>query len=56
LQEVLRDAEVVVIGTRALDRDLLQKSIRRDQEVIDLVNLEKAHRLRTAAVYKGICW
>jgi GDP-mannose 6-dehydrogenase len=56
LEEVLRDAEVVVIGTRGLDPDLLQKSIRRDQEVIDLVNLEKAHRLQTTAVYKGICW
>jgi GDP-mannose 6-dehydrogenase len=56
LEEVLRDAEVVVIGTRGIDRDVLQKSIRQDQIVIDLVNLEKAHRLQTAAVYKGICW
>ncbi len=56
LEEVLRDAEVVVIGTHAVDRDLLQKIIRRDQEVIDLVNLEKARRLQTTATYKGICW
>ena len=56
LEEVLRDAEVIVIGTRSLDRDFLQKNIRRDQEVIDLVNLEKAHRPQTTAAYKGICW
>jgi GDP-mannose 6-dehydrogenase len=55
LAEVLRDAEVVVIGTRGLDRDFLQENIRPDQEVIDLVNLEKARRLQTTA-YKGICW
>ena len=56
LEEVLRDAEVVVIGTRGLDIDVLQKSIRRDQIVIDLVNLEKTRRLQSAAAYKGICW
>ena len=56
LEEVLKDAEVVVIGTHGIDRDLLQKSIRRDQVVIDLVNLEKARRPKSAATYKGICW
>ena len=56
LEEVLKEAEVVAIGTRGLDRDFLQRSIRRDQEVIDLVNLERARRIQTAATYKGICW
>jgi len=56
LEEVLRDAEVVVIGTRGLDKDVLQKSIRGDQVVIDLVNLEKTRRPQSAADYKGICW
>lgn len=56
LEEVLRDSEVVVIGTRGLDRDLLQNTIRPDQEVIDLVNLEKARRLQSSANYTGICW
>ena len=56
LNEVLRDAEVVVISTSGLDRDFLQRSIRRDQEIIDLVNLEKARRPQTTAAYKGICW
>jgi len=56
LEEVLRRAEVVVIGTRGLDRDILEKNIRRDQKVIDLVNLERASRPETTAAYKGICW
>ena len=56
LEDVLRDAEIVVIGTYALNRDFLQKNIRRDQIVIDLVNLEKSRRLQTSAAYKGICW
>lgn len=56
LEEVIRNAEVVVIGTHALDRNFLQKNVRRNQEVIDLVNLHKAHRLQTTAAYKGICW
>jgi GDP-mannose 6-dehydrogenase len=55
LEEVLNDAEVVVIGTRGIDRDILQKSIRDGQVVIDLVNLEKARRVE-ATGYKGICW
>src|ERR1039458_5396979 len=55
-EEVLRDAEVVVIGTPGLNRGLLEASIRPDQEVIDLVNLEKARRPQTTAAYRGICW
>jgi GDP-mannose 6-dehydrogenase len=55
LEEVLQDAEVVVIGMRGLDKDLLQKNIRPDQQVVDLVNLEKSRRLQTSS-YKGICW
>jgi GDP-mannose 6-dehydrogenase len=56
LVEVLREAEVVVIGMRGLDRDFLQKNIHRDQQVIDLVNLESARRPQILAAYKGICW
>jgi GDP-mannose 6-dehydrogenase len=53
--QALRSAEVVVIGTRALDRESLQRSLRADQVVIDLVNLERARRLAMAH-YEGICW
>ena len=56
LEEVLKDAEVVVIGTRDLNWDSLKNSSRRDQEVIDLVNLEKSRRPQITSAYKGICW
>ena len=56
LEEVLKDAEVVVIGTRDLNWDSLKNSIRRDQEVIDLVSLEKSRRPQITSAYKGICW
>ncbi len=56
LEEVVKHAEVVVVGTRGLDTDVLQRNIRPDQVVIDLVNLEKARRIGSAAAHKGICW
>jgi len=56
LAEVLKSAEVVIIGTRAIHLDTLNHDIRHDQVVIDLVNLEKVRRPKTTADYKGICW
>src|SRR5579859_7452827 len=56
LDEVLQDAEVVVIGTRGVKRDELQSKLKPGQVVIDLVNLEKDRRLKSAGAYAGICW
>lgn len=56
LEDVLKGAEVVVIGTRGLDRETLRKNLRPDHIVIDLVNLEKARRLDGPSKYQGICW
>jgi GDP-mannose 6-dehydrogenase len=55
LGEILKNVEVVVIGTRGVTRDQLQQHLRPDQVVIDLVNLEKARR-PAAGKYEGICW
>jgi GDP-mannose 6-dehydrogenase len=55
LEEVLKCAEVVVIATRGMDMQALQKHVRPEQQVIDLVNLEKSRRIRSGT-YKGICW
>jgi GDP-mannose 6-dehydrogenase len=55
LREVLRQAEVVVIGTRSATRDQLQALLRPDHVVVDLVNLEKSRR-PAAGNYEGICW
>jgi GDP-mannose 6-dehydrogenase len=55
LGQILKGAEVVVIGTRGISRDQLQTHLRPDHIVLDLVNLERARR-PTAANYEGICW
>jgi GDP-mannose 6-dehydrogenase len=55
LEQVLKDGEVVVIGTRGIPRDRLQRHLRSDHIVIDLVNLEKARR-PALDHYEGICW
>jgi GDP-mannose 6-dehydrogenase len=56
LDEVLKDAEVIVVGTRGVNREELQSKLRPEQVVIDLVNLEKARRMKTPGSYEGICW
>lgn len=56
LEEVLKGAEVVIIGTRGVSKDTLGKLLRNDQIVIDLVNLEKARRVGGLPKYEGICW
>jgi GDP-mannose 6-dehydrogenase len=56
LAEVLRQSEVVVLGTRGLKRDELQPHLRPDHIIIDLVNLEKSRRPATRGKYEGICW
>ena len=56
LREVVEGAEVVLIGTRAVEGEALAACLQSEQIVIDLVNLEKARRLQGQAFYEGICW
>jgi GDP-mannose 6-dehydrogenase len=56
LETALAQAEVVVIGTRGIDRGVLSRQIRPGQIVIDLVNLEKSRRIEYNGSYEGICW
>jgi GDP-mannose 6-dehydrogenase len=56
LQQVLQKAEVVVIGTNSVDKEILAKHLRPEQIVIDLVNLESSRRIGGSAAYEGICW
>jgi GDP-mannose 6-dehydrogenase len=56
LVDVLGDAEVVVIGTRAIDKGRLRSDLRPEQYVIDLVNIEKLDRVDGRGAYEGICW
>jgi len=56
LEQVLQNAEVIVIGTRGLDNEMLRRHLRKEHVIVDLVNLEKARRLDGASAYEGICW
>jgi GDP-mannose 6-dehydrogenase len=54
MPEVIRDADVVVVGTKIEKADLA-KILMHGQIVIDLVNLDPTRRPQ-AASYEGICW
>ncbi len=56
MRDVIRDAEVVLLGTKSVEKETLQAELRPDQVVIDLVNLEKERRCRQTKSYEGICW
>jgi GDP-mannose 6-dehydrogenase len=56
LEQVLAQAEVVVIGTRGIDRKTLDSHLRPAHFVVDLVNLEKSRRPTASASYEGMCW
>lgn len=56
LRDVVAFAEVVVVGSRAVDREALAACLSPQQIVIDLVNLEKARRSDRMAEYRGVCW
>jgi GDP-mannose 6-dehydrogenase len=56
LDQVLEKADVVVIGTRGIDRKKLESHLRPEQIVVDLVNLEKNRRPAAGKAYEGLCW
>jgi len=56
LEDVLKWGEVVIIGNKSAGKDELAGYLRRDQMVIDLVNLDKALRPDGIPFYEGICW
>jgi GDP-mannose 6-dehydrogenase len=56
LETALAHAEVVVIGTRGIDRATLSRQVKPGQIVLDLVNLEKSRRVEHNGSYQGICW
>lgn len=56
LAEVVQQAEVVIIGTKSVNRGDLSSLLRPEQIVIDLVNLEKSGRLDEITSYQGLCW
>jgi len=56
IADVIRWAEVVVVASRAFDKNALVSQLRPEQQVIDLINLESKHRISGHKPYEGICW
>jgi GDP-mannose 6-dehydrogenase len=56
LSEVVSKAEVVLVGTKAVDKTSLASLVRPGQIVVDLVNLEKMRRYEGPEKYFGVCW
>ncbi len=56
LEETINGADLIVIGTKDVDREFLQAHTHANQVVVDLVNLEKDSRPSTPGRYEGICW
>lgn len=53
---VIGASDIVVLGTKAVDKKALSAQLRPDQSLIDLVNLEKEQRFSDRPSYEGICW
>jgi GDP-mannose 6-dehydrogenase len=56
LEDVLNWGEVVIIGNKSVKKAELSTHLRKEQIVIDLVNLDKALRSDGTSSYEGICW
>jgi GDP-mannose 6-dehydrogenase len=56
LEEVVKEAEVVILGTTSVEKEALAAVLRPEQFVIDLVNLSKPRRPEGLPLYQGICW
>jgi GDP-mannose 6-dehydrogenase len=54
LEEVVKAAEVVIIGTTSIEKDTLAATLHPDQFVIDLVNLRKAGQPEGLPLLSGI--
>ena len=56
LEQVVRSADVVVIGTKFKEPEHLEGYLSPAQTIFDLVNLESSWRPLSAGAYDGICW
>ncbi len=56
MQQVVRSAEVVIIGNKSAKTQELSQYLQPGQMVLDLVNLDHDHRPNSIAEYQGICW
>ena len=52
---MIEAADVIVLGTPSLDKEMILSCLSEHQTVVDLVHLSKAERLASES-YHGICW
>jgi GDP-mannose 6-dehydrogenase len=55
-ESVIRSSEIIVLGTKALDKLALKAHLHAGQKLVDLVNLEKEQRCCDQPEYEEICW
>ena len=55
-EAVVKEAEVVIVGTKSVDKAKLAACLGPEHYVIDLVNLQAALRPEQSERYRGICW
>lgn len=56
LSEVVNQSDVILVGTKAVEKTSLASILRPGQIVVDLVNLEKLRRYDGPEKYLGVCW
>ena len=56
MAEVLRDSEIVVVGTRAIDPHSLRERLQEGQMVIDLTSATRPTYLNGKSAFEGLCW
>jgi GDP-mannose 6-dehydrogenase len=56
LEQVVRSAEVVIVGNKSAKAKQLAQYLEPGQIVLDLVNLNRSDRPDQSARYQGICW
>jgi len=56
MEEVVDFAEIVILGTKLANREDLERRLKPGAMVLDLVNLDKQHRVQNIQFYEGICW
>jgi len=56
LEQVVRSAEVVIVGNKSAKKEQLSQYLDAGQIVLDLVNLDRSFRPDKPATYQGVCW
>jgi GDP-mannose 6-dehydrogenase len=56
LAETIENSEVLIISTKAVPTETIEKHLKPGTLVLDLVHLDASRRLKSHQPYHGICW